>query len=117
MLTVHFCFIVLSVFSFIGRVILAQWQSPLLQHKLCKILPHVLDTLLLLSGLVLVMQGGWLHAEYGWIISKLAILVVYIGCGVVCMRSTGWLRWLSFSAALASIALIFVIAITKHGFF
>lgn len=112
----HILFIISSLASFIGRVILSEFKPELLQAKIYKILPHILDTLLLVSGIALVFQESWLSGEYGWIISKLVILLTYIIFGVLCMRAHGPKRWLFFVAALASFAYIFIIAITKHGF-
>nr|WP_305909284.1 SirB2 family protein [Methylomarinum sp. Ch1-1]MDP4522185.1 SirB2 family protein [Methylomarinum sp. Ch1-1] len=93
-----------------------QFNAELLQRKLFKIAPHIIDTLLLLSGIALVFQGNWLAGEYGWIISKLIVLVLYIAFAIMTMRSSGNKRWLAFAAAVASFILIFVIAITKQGF-
>lgn len=112
----HLLFILSSLASFIGRVALSELNPRLLQLKFFKIIPHVLDTLLLASGIILVIQGNWLHAEYGWIISKLIVLFAYVGFGVACMRSRGQKRWLYLVAAMACFAYIFIIAVTKHGF-
>lgn len=112
----HILFIFSSLFSFVGRVALAEFKPEILQQKLFKIVPHILDTLLLASGVALILQNNWLDGDYRWIISKFLILLVYVGFGVACMHSRGAKRWSFFAAALLSFGYIFVIAITKHGF-
>ncbi|MCX7087203.1 MAG: SirB2 family protein [Methylococcales bacterium] len=114
--TLHVIFIFSSLASFVARVALSEFKPEVLQHKLSKIAPHVIDTLLLVSGVALILQGNWLSGEFGWIISKFLILLAYIGLGVVCMHNRGAKRWLAFSGALACFVTIFIIAITKHGF-
>jgi uncharacterized membrane protein SirB2 len=114
--SLHMLFIALSLGSFVGRVLLSEFKPEVLQNRLSKIAPHVIDTLLLLSGVTLILTGGWLEGEFGWIISKFLVLLGYIGLGVICMHNRGLKRWLAFAGALACFVYIFVIAITKHGF-
>lgn len=112
----HIVFIFGSLGSFTGRVALAQLKPELLQGNLFKVAPHVIDTLLLLSGIALVIQGNWLEGDYGWIVSKFIVLLFYVLFGVITMRSSGNKRWLAFAAAIACFAYIFVVAISKQGF-
>ena len=114
--SIHMLFILLSVGSFISRIMLAQFKPEILRAKVQKIAPHVIDTILLLSGIGLVFQGNWMAGEYGWIISKLVMLIAYIGFGVMAMRSIGIKRWVAFVLALTCFGYILSIAITKHGF-
>lgn len=114
--SLHMLFILLSVGGFIARIMLAQFKPVCLQAKIAKIAPHVIDTILLLSGIGLVFQGNWMAGEYGWILSKLVMLFAYIGFGVMAMRTTGFKRWAAFLLALASFGYILAIAISKHGF-
>ena len=113
----HLTFILLSIFSFVGRVILSETYPVILKQKALKIAPHVIDTLLLVSGITLVFQGGWLSTEYGWIIAKIVGLLGYIGLGVVVMRNRGTVRWLAFVGAMACFVYIGIVAVTKNAFF
>lgn len=116
--SLHLIFIVSSLVSFSGRFALSFIKPELLQNKFLKIAPHIIDTILLVSGITLVIQGGWLEGAFGWIASKLVLLVGYIVFGIIAMRSTSnGKRWGAFVAALACFVGIFVIAITKNGFF
>ena len=113
----HLTFILLSIFSFVGRVILSETHPAMLKQNAFKIAPHVIDTLLLISGITLVFQGGWLSTEYGWIIAKIVALLGYIGLGVVVMRNRGTVRWLAFVGAMACFVYIGIVAVTKNAFF
>lgn len=113
----HLTFILLSIFSFVGRVILSETHPAILKKKLFKIAPHIIDTALLLSGITLVFQGGWLSTEYGWIIAKIVALFGYIGLGVVVMHNRGAIRWLAFIGAMASFIYIGIVAVTKNALF
>ncbi|NOQ64038.1 MAG: invasion protein [Methyloprofundus sp.] len=113
---IHMLFILLSVGSFVSRMMLVQFKPDLLRGKIAKIAPHVIDTILLLSGITLVLQGNWMAGETGWIMTKVVVLFAYVGFGVMAMRSSGAKRWIAFVLALASFGYIISVAVTKHGF-
>lgn len=113
---IHIIFIFTSVASFIIRIGLSNFKSKLLENTVVKIAPHIIDTILLASGITLVIQGNWLAGDYDWILSKVLLLLVYIALGIMAMRCIGIKRWLALCGAIASYIGIFVIAITKHGF-
>jgi uncharacterized membrane protein SirB2 len=110
----HLSFVLLSVSGFIVRVILTKTHPRLLKLKTARTVPHVIDTLLLISGLVLVFQGNWLSRPYGWIIAKLAGLFGYIGFGMIAMRQRGPIKWLAFAGALGCLIYISRVAVTKQ---
>jgi len=114
--SIHLIFILASFVSFSGRIALSVLKPEWLQNKILKIAPHVIDTILLISGITLVIQGNWLEGEYGWILSKFVLLLGYIAFGVMAMRLNGIKRWIAFAAAITFYIFIFIIAITKHGF-
>jgi len=113
----HLTFVLLSICSFVGRVILSEIRPGFLKMKALKIAPHVIDTVLLITGITLVFQGQWLAAEYGWIIGKIVALLGYIGFGVMTMHSQGTKRWLAFSGAMACFIYIGIVAVTKNAWF
>lgn len=114
---IHLTFVLLAFTSFIGRVLLPMTHPDLLKQKAFKIAPHVIDTLLLLSGITLVFQGQWLSGDYGWLVAKIIALLVYIGLGVLVMRSQGTTRWLAFAGAIACFIYIGIVAVSKNPFF
>ena len=114
---IHLVFILLSLISFVGRVILSEINPILLKRKVFNITPHIINTLLIGSGFALVIQGDWLSAEYGWIVAKLLVLIGYIGLGMFVMKNQGTAKWLAFIAAMACIVYIGIVAVTKNAFF
>jgi uncharacterized membrane protein SirB2 len=112
----HLTFVLLSISSFVGRVFLAEKHPKMLEQKWIKIGPHIVNSILLLTGFTLVFQGSWLSAEYGWIIAKLIALLGYVGLGIVAIKSQGDLRWKAFAGALACFVYIAIVAVSKHAF-
>ena len=113
----HLSFAFIALFGFIGRMILSETHPRILKQKALKIAPHVIDTLLLVSGIALVFEGHWLSGNYGWIIAKMTGLFAYIGFGVIAMRQRGKIRWLAFAGAIACFAYIGSVAVTKQPWF
>jgi uncharacterized membrane protein SirB2 len=105
------------VISFIARVALAELKPALLEQKWLKISPHVIASLVLLTGFALVLQGSWFSSEFAWIVAKLLVLVLYIGLGILAIRKSGRTRWLAFGGALFCLYYISKVDITKQVFF
>jgi len=110
----HLLFVALVVITFFGRVYLAQFKPELLANKWIKISPHILASLLLLTGIGLVFQGNWLAGDYGWIVVKLLLMFGFIGLGILTMKEQGEKRWYAFAGALFCLVYIVKIAVTKH---
>ncbi len=110
----HISLVLISFASFISRVALLQFNPTVLQIKWLKILPHVIDTLLLLSGIFLVIQGPWFEGEYGWLVAKIVALFAYIGLGILVMHKHGKTRWFAFIGAITCYTYILSVAISKN---
>ena len=85
----HLLLVVLTVVLFQLRFFwrLAKPQQPL--PAVWRRLPHMNDTLLLLSGLLLMWMAGWMpFGNAPWLGVKLVLLLLYIGWGVVAIKST-----------------------------
>lgn len=91
--------------------------SPLLQHRLTRIAPHIIDTLFLASGVALIVIIDLPVLQSGWLLAKLAGLLVYIGLGMVALRfgNTREIRSLAFVGAVATFAYIVGVALTKSA--
>lgn len=79
-----------------------------------RIVPHVVDTVLLASALWLAWQLGG-DGTRGWLWAKLAALAAYILLGTVALKrgKTRRVRVAAFAAALATFAYIVSVAVTK----
>lgn len=112
---IHLFFVALLAISFIGRIALAEIKPAILKRRWLKIIPHLLDTLLLFSGIALIIRGDWLPADYGWMVAKLIALLCFIGLGMIAMRAQGSKRWLAFAGALLCLLYIIMVAIGKRA--
>ena len=83
---VHMGLALISITLFFIRGLWMMSDSPLRQRRLVKIAPHVIDTLLLVSAIVLVVQTRQYPWEHSWLAAKIIALLVYIGIGLVAMR-------------------------------
>lgn len=110
-----------AVLSFLGFTLRGYWMlqdSPLLRQKLTKILPHIVDTVLLISAISLVTMSRQYPFVVDWVTVKVVLLIVYIGLGTFAMKRgknkaqrTGFLV-----AAIVTIIAIFGVAATKPTF-
>ena len=109
----HVLLAYVTVAGFVARAALAFLDAPARHHKLVRILPHVVDTLLLVCGLALVFGLGHSFSE-SWLSAKLVALLAYIGFGVLTLRAnTPALRVAGVAGALASVGYIFMVALAR----
>jgi len=110
----HMGLALISILGFLARGgwLLVTGEKP--GHKLARILPHVVDTFLLLSGIALLAVTSWVFLSQPWMLSKLVLLLGYIGFGVVAFRSqTPAVRWGFFALAVITFAQIMATAFSK----
>lgn len=114
----HLLMAVLSVSFLIVRFVLSLKSAAILQRKFFKIAPHVIDSLLLLSALMLMITINQYPFVHAWLTEKLLALLAYIALGVMAFKGrTAAIRWLCFLGALGWLALVFRVAITKQPVF
>jgi uncharacterized membrane protein SirB2 len=83
--SVHMTCAVLSILGFFIRWIWMLRDSPLLQKRVVKVVPHIVDTLLLLSAIMLVGIIGF-GPNAAWLSAKIAGLIVYIVLGTFALK-------------------------------
>lgn len=108
----HVTMAALSILGFLLRGYWA-WRAPrLLRRKPVRIVPHVVDTLLLAAAIGLLIAYGWNPFAFDWLVAKIALLVVYIVLGTLALkpRFGPGVRVPAFVAAVAVFAWIVVIA-------
>ncbi len=85
-----------------------------LRGRFFRIAPHVVDTLLLASGITLALSLSLDPLHASWLGVKLLLVVVYIALGILAFRLHGprlW-RWVFFMLAVLVFADIVAIAVT-----
>jgi len=113
--TIHVACALLSISGFMLRGILMLRDSAMLQMRLIKIAPHIIDTLLLGSAIWLAVQYGLSPGDNPWLLAKIVALLVYIGLGTVALKrgKTKQIRFVAWLAALLVFAYIVAVAVTK----
>jgi uncharacterized membrane protein SirB2 len=91
-------------------------ESPLRQHRLTRVLPHIVDTLLLGSALTM----AWLSGQYpfvnGWLTAKFCALLAYILFGMMALKRgrTRVIRARYLALAALAYAYIVSVALTRN---
>lgn len=112
---VHVSSVMLSFSLFFLRGIWLIQDSANLRQRWVKILPHINDTLLLISAILLTMTIQQNPLDHGWLTAKVCGLLLYIGLGMVAMRF-GRTRTSKISAWVAAqfvFVYIVLVALTK----
>lgn len=115
-LATHVLCALLSITFFVVRFAWKVTGSPKLDARFVRIAPHVIDTLLLLSAIVLTVMIGQYPFVNGWLTVKLLALVAYIVLGLVALRlgKTAPVRGVAFVAAVLVFAFIVSVAVTHN---
>ena len=110
--SVHVASATLSIAGFVLRFALMLAGSPLLGHRVAKVLPHVIDTVLHVSAIAMAVQLGGLP---GWLATKIGLLLAYILLGTVALKRgrTPGARAAAGVAAIAVFGYIVSVALTK----
>ena len=114
--TIHVVCALLSISGFVTRGILMLKDSPLLMARWVKISPHIIDTVLLVSAILLAMQWGLGALQLSWLWAKIIALLVYITLGMLALRAgrSKVIRVSAWLAAIITFAYIVSVAVTKN---
>ena len=90
-------------------------DSKVLKQKWLKIAPHIVDTILLVTAIMLAMRISQYPLTHGWLTAKLMALLAYIVLGVFALKrgKTKQTRVFAFVAAILVFAYIVLVAITR----
>ncbi len=111
----HLLLVALSLSLLLLRFFLSLKGSPLLQRKFLKIVPHVVDTLLLLSAVGLMLTISQYPFVSPWLTEKLFGVLAYIALGVMALKGrTLLLRSFGLAGALGWLVLVVKVAVTKQ---
>jgi uncharacterized membrane protein SirB2 len=112
---IHQSAVTLSFFGFFARGIGMLDDAGWLAHRATKTLPHIVDTVLIVSAIWLAWMLRLSPASTPWIAAKIIGLLAYIAFGMVALRfgRTKRVRAGAFVAALLTFAYIVSVALTK----
>ena len=110
-----------AVLTFSGFTLRAYWMlvgSDWLQHKISRVLPHLIDTVLLVSAITMVIMSRQYPTLVNWVTIKIGLLLLYIVLGTFALKRgrTRQIRIVCLGGALLTIAAIFVEANLKISY-
>jgi uncharacterized membrane protein SirB2 len=109
---IHIACAILTITLFVFRGGLMIADSALLQSRVMKILPHVIDTVLLTAALMLTTVIHQYPFSTGWLTMKVVLLVAYIVLGSFAIKRgrTKGIRVAAFVAALLVLGFLVSVA-------
>lgn len=112
---IHVSSVILSYSLFFLRGIWLIRNSANLRQRWVKILPHIIDTVLLTSAVFLAMAIQQNPLQDSWLTAKVAGLLLYIALGMVAIRfgKTRRTKIIAWVAAQCVFIYIVLVAVTK----
>lgn len=113
---VHVACVILSGIGYFVRGLWMMHESPLLQKPWVKVAPHIVDTMLLASAILLSIQLRLYPMVHGWLTAKVVALVAYIVVGAIGLKygKTKTIRVTTWVGALLIFAYIVLVALTRQ---
>ena len=114
---IHVSTVVLTILGFTLRGYWMLTSSSRLQHKLVRIAPHIVDTVLLVSGIALIVILQLPVLSQNWLLMKFVALVAYIVLGAIALGRGQTMRSRNFAfvSSLAIFAYIVGVALSKSA--
>lgn len=112
----HITSAVISGSFFIIRGLWKMRGSAMLQQRWVRIVPHLVDTILLASALTMAYWSGQYPFQQNWLTAKLLALLAYIVLGTIALKrgKTPASRAVAFVAAMAVFGYILAVALTRQ---
>ena|SRR3990172_2990208 len=113
----HITCVVLSISGFLVRGVWMMQESPWLQKKWVRVAPHIIDTVLLGSAILLAMQIRQYPFVQNWLTAKVLALLAYIVIGAIGLKygSTKKIRVSAWLVAIAIFLYIVLVALTRQA--
>ena len=112
----HMSFAAMSGLLFLLRGLWMLADSPALQRRWVRVLPHLVDTALLLSALSLAVWSAQYPLVQTWLSVKVGALLLYIVLGSIALKRgrSKPVRAAAYVAALVTFGYIVGVAVTKN---
>ena len=113
----HVACVVLSGTGFVLRGAWMMRGSPMLARRWVRVVPHVVDTVLLASAIALAVMIRQYPLVQSWLTAKVFGLIAYITLGTIALKRgrTRAIRITAFWGALLVFAYIIAVAVTKSA--
>ena len=115
---IHLTAVSLSFIGFLIRYIWMIQASAILQSRTVKVLPHIIDTILLISAIGLTIQIQQYPFIHDWLTAKVLLLCLYIIFGTLALKrgKSKQQRILAGITAIGCYLLIISVAFTHSPF-
>lgn len=113
----HLTLIAVSVLFFITRYFWVMTDSGMMQKKWVKVVPHIIDTFLLISAITLCVILSQYPFVTGWLTEKFIGLILYILFGLLALKlgKDKKIKTVGFVLAIGTIAVMGKLAVTKQA--
>jgi uncharacterized membrane protein SirB2 len=113
---IHITSVALSGVGFLVRGIWMLLDSPLLKQRWVRVVPHIVDTVLLASATALAVISSQYPLAQNWLTAKVVGLIVYVVLGAMALRrgKTKAARAAYFVAALLVFGYIVSVAMARN---
>ena len=115
--SIHISAVILSGTLFFTRGLWMLSGSPRLQQTWVKVVPHIIDTVLLASAIALTLHIQQYPFTHDWLTAKVLGLLLYIVLGMIALKRgrSRRVRLLAWLAALAVFLYIVAVAVTHDA--
>jgi uncharacterized membrane protein SirB2 len=111
---VHVAAVSVSIPLLVVRSVIGIRRSPERVPRALRVLPHVVDTLLLASAIALAVVLRQAPFVDGWLTAKVLALVAYVGVGTVAVRRGRTPRARALALAFALLIAAYIVATALH---
>ncbi|MCK4708157.1 MAG: SirB2 family protein [Gammaproteobacteria bacterium] len=115
--TIHISTVIISITLFLSRAYWLISRSPLINNKVIKYLPHLNDTILLSSAIILLFLGNlYPGKENPWLIAKFIAMLCYIFTGLYLFRMAKSIKSIVLTTLFAVLIYLYIVhtAIVKN---
>ncbi|KOR30946.1 hypothetical protein TI04_03375 [Achromatium sp. WMS2] len=112
---IHIAAVVVTSTLFLWRWYLTVVESDIMQQLWVKVLPHVNDSIILVSGVTMIWMSRQYPTNQPWLAAKILAILIYILLASVAIKYGYTRRWRLIAGILAVLCLwyIMMIAINK----
>lgn len=117
-LIIKYIHVIAAIATISGFLLRGYWmhaESPMLQHRVVKVAPHIVDTVFLVAGIAMLWILHLNPLKQAWLLAKFAGLAAYIVLGTIAIKRgpTKQIRTMAFVGAIAVFAYITGVALSK----
>jgi uncharacterized membrane protein SirB2 len=110
----HVGFAILSISGFLLRAYWMTQDSKLLQQRVVRILPHIVDAAFLITGIGLILLLQLSLMQSPWLVAKLAALVAYVVLGSIALKRGRTLRIRLIALVFAVLTFAYIVGVAIY---